>query len=325
VLIISGLVIAVALLALIAGALAFLLPLRRRVVEPLEDIARASKSIGDGDFSARVERQGVHETELAASAFNQMADIVEHHIDEYEHLDDLKDQFIAAASHELRTPITSIRGYIEMHLDGEVGDISEAQRKNLEVVQRNAAQLGELIDDLLTLSSANQQGRVTLVTERCDLATILGEVASELRPQAAESNISLNKTCEGDLTINADPTRVRRIFLNIISNAIKFSRPGGTVTVEAVRNGKSASVSIEDRGIGIAPDDLPRLGQRFFRAETARDTYGTGLGLSIANELIAMHDGNMTIASKVGTGSTFTVDLPVAGPKRAPLALGESV
>jgi signal transduction histidine kinase len=325
VVIISAGVIGAALLALIAGALAFLLPLRRRVVVPLEDIARASKSIGDGDFSARVDNQGVHETELAAIAFNQMADIVEHHIDEYEHLDDLKDQFIAAASHELRTPITSIRGYIEMHLDGEVGEITDDQRRNLEVVQRNALQLGELIDDLLTLSSVNQQGSVTLVTERCDLAEILAEVSAELRPLASESEIAISKSCAGDLHINGDRTRLRRIFLNIISNAIKFSKPGGRVTIDAERLGAVASVRVVDGGIGIAAEDLPRLGQRFFRAQSARDTHGTGLGLSIANELIAMHDGDLRIESTIGEGSTFTVMLPVAGPQRAPVALTEHV
>jgi signal transduction histidine kinase len=320
---VSGVVVAGALLALIVGALALLLPLRRRVVTPLEDIARASKSIGDGDFSARVERQGVHETELAAGAFNQMADIVEHHIDEYKHLDDLKDQFIAAASHELRTPITSIRGYLEMHLDGEVGDISPEQRKNLEVVQRNAMQLGELIDDLLTLSSVNQQGSVSLVTERCDLAAILVEVRSELQPLAAESGIEVTMTCEGDLTLIGDPTRIRRIFLNVVSNAIKFSPRGESVSIAAVRDGEHAAIRVIDHGIGIAPEDLPRIGQRFFRAQTARETYGTGLGLSIANELIAMHGGDLTIDSAVGEGSTFTVKLPVAGPQHSPLALAQ--
>ncbi|MGH2906802.1 MAG: ATP-binding protein [Solirubrobacterales bacterium] len=310
----TGGVIIAALFALIAGAIVFLLPLRKRVVEPLEDIARASKSIGDGDFSARVERRGVHETELAAAAFNQMADIVEHHIDEYEHLDDLKNQFIAAASHELRTPITSIRGYVEMHLDGEVGDISETQRKNLEVVQRNALQLGELIDDLLTLSSVNQQGRVALVTERCDLTEILKEATSELRPLAVESRIELDKRCEGDLTINADRARIRRVFLNIVSNAIKFSAPGARVVIRATREEDFVAVSVADTGIGIAEEDLPRIGQRFFRAQSARDTYGTGLGLSIAGELIEMHGGRLEIHSRVGEGSTFTVLLPVAGP-----------
>ena len=253
-----------------------------------------------------------------------MADIVEHHIDEYKHLDDLKDQFIAAASHELRTPITSIRGYVEMHLDGEVGNISPEQRKNLEVVQRNALQLGELIDDLLTLSSVNQQGSVSLVTERCDLASILAEVRSELQPLATESGIVVTKSCEGDLMVNGDVRRIRRIFLNIVSNAIKFSPTGSTVEIVAQRDEDDAVIRVVDHGIGIASDDLPRIGQRFFRAQTARETHGTGLGLSIAYELIEMHGGEMLIESTVGEGSRFTVKLPVAGPAHAPLSLSEN-
>jgi len=107
---------------------------------------------------------------------------------------------------------------------------------------------------------------VTLVTERCDLATILAEVTSELRPLASESNIAITKTCTGDLHINGDPTRLRRIFLNMVSNAIKFSKPGGEVTIDALVDGDEAAVNVVDLGIGISPDDLPRIGQRFFRA-----------------------------------------------------------
>lgn len=311
-LIVGTALIGAALLLLIGAALAILLPLRRRVVQPLEDIAEVSTRISEGDFAARAHPQGVQETQIAAAAFNQMADRVEHHIDEYKGLDDLKDQFVASASHELRTPITSIQGYVDMQLVGEVGEISEAQRANLEVVRRNAAQLSELIEDLLTLSTIRLRSDTKLELSRFSAESVLREVITEVLPQARASGVKLELRTSGNSMIEADRTRLRRVFLNLATNAIKFSPREGAVRIEVSSEKDGIAIAFIDSGVGISADDLPKIGSRFFRAETAQKTFGTGLGLSIARELIEQHGGTLDVESELGVGSTFTVRLPRA-------------
>lgn len=313
-LIVGTALIGAAILLLIGTALAFLLPLRRRVVQPLEDIAEVSARISEGDFAARAQPQGVQETQITASAFNQMADRVEHHIDEYKGLDDLKDQFVASASHELRTPITSIQGYVDMQLAGEVGEITEEQRANLEIVRRNAAELSELIEDLLTLSTIKLQRDVKFERTRFSVESVLRDVTTELLPLARASAVTLNLRCDGPSAVDGDRTRLRRVFLNLATNAIKFSPRNGSVAIEVNGDPGSVRIAFIDGGVGISDEDLPRIGSRFFRAESAQQTFGTGLGLSIARELIEQHGGSLDVESELGVGSTFTVTLPAAAP-----------
>lgn len=303
--------VSLAVLLLVGGAMFLLLPLRRKVVLPLDELSVASTRIAGGDYSARVTVDGTREVHMAGEAFNQMAEIVEQHIGELEELDAMKDQFVASVSHELRTPITSILGYVEMQLDGDSGALDEAQVANLEVIARNAATLGLLIDDLLMLSSLESQGSRSVDRQPVDVGQLLQGLINELRTVAKASGETITLSVAEKMRVSIDLTRMRQVLMNLLSNAVKFSEPGGKIEVTAAREGDNCVIGVRDYGVGISEADIPRLGQRFFRAGTADHIPGTGLGLTIAMELIELHGGELRISSERGSGSTFSVVLPL--------------
>ncbi|MBJ7347954.1 MAG: HAMP domain-containing protein [Thermoleophilaceae bacterium] len=310
--IVAATAVSLAVLLLVGGAMVLLLPLRRRVVLPLDELAAASTRIAGGDYSARVAAEGTSEVHLAGEAFNQMAEIVEQHIDKLQELDAMKDKFVASVSHELRTPITSILGYVEMQLEGDLGALDDGQVANLEVIARNASTLALLIDDLLMLSSLESQGEQMVDPQPEEVGKLLHELVAEMRTVSKASGVSIELHAAEEMQVSIDRARMRQVLLNLLSNAVKFSGPGGKIEVDLKREGDNCVVAVRDHGIGIAAADVPRLGQRFFRAGTADHTPGTGLGLTIAMELIELHGGELRISSEPGAGSTFSVVLPLS-------------
>ncbi len=231
--------------------------------------------------------------------------------EELRRLDRLKYDLIASVSHELRNPLTSIRGYLELVLDGEVGELTEEQRRYLSVVDRNAERLLRVVGDLL-LSAQVEAGEIALECRMTDLDQLVREAVEAARPLAAEHEVEIELDAERMGLLNGDPARLAQSLDNLVMNALKFTPPGGRVDVRTSLEGGVAVLEVADTGIGISEEDQQRLFQRFFRAEGAilNAIEGTGLGLAIAKAIIDSHGGRLSVRSTAGLGTTFRMELP---------------
>ena len=229
-------------------------------------------------------------------------------------LDAMKSDLLANVSHELRTPLVSIRGYAEMMLAGKLGPISEQQDKGLRTSLRNVDRLLGLIENLLDYSKL-KDGKVKIEQEPVDLLQVLEECLDAALPRAEERGLTLERDLysDGPLTVTGDRARLGQVFDNLLTNAIKFNRKGGTVRVEAgFGRGGRIRAAVADTGVGIGDDDQRRIFDRFFQVDSSstRRAGGTGIGLPIVREIVELHQGEVKVRSRVGEGSTFVVVLP---------------
>jgi two-component system phosphate regulon sensor histidine kinase PhoR len=236
-----------------------------------------------------------------------------HDITDLERLERVRKDFVANVSHELRTPLTAIRGYAETLLDGALED-EENNRKFLEIIRAHAIRLNNITTDLLVLSELESGGapgpEPELVSIRAALESALRTVESEARVR----NVALKTGRVDDSCVLGHRIRLEQAFVNLIDNAVKFNREGGEVVVEAglTSDRKTTKITISDTGIGIPSEDLPRVFERFYRVDKARSRQvgGTGLGLSIVKHVIERAGGTISVESRLGKGSTFTIVLP---------------
>jgi signal transduction histidine kinase len=225
-------------------------------------------------------------------------------------LDRMRDAFVATVSHELRTPLTSISGFLEMMLDEEEG-LGDAGRTYLDVIRRSTERLHHLVEDLLLIAQIEAQ-RVELDVAIVDLPELVQKCVEALRPAAVEKGVELEVLTEGAPTVRGDRHRLTQVLDNLVSNAVKFTDGGGTVTVSTASNGGSATLVVADTGIGIPSDEQGKVFSRFFRASSAtqRTIPGTGLGLAICRALVEQHGGTISLESAEGEGTRVTVTLP---------------
>jgi signal transduction histidine kinase len=219
-------------------------------------------------------------------------------------------------SHELRTPLTSIAGYVEMLRDLHPGPLTAAQDQMLETVDRNAARLRHLIEDVLTLSKI-EAGAFKSVMQPVDLADIVAAAVAALQPAAAVKGLALRWERPGQgLAVSGDPGQLDRLLMNLLSNAVKFTPEGGRIQVGTAAEGAQAVLTVADTGIGIPERDQKELFSRFFRASNAvdRSIPGTGLGLAIVRTIVDNHGGELTVTSQEGNGTTVTARLPLLPP-----------
>jgi signal transduction histidine kinase len=224
--------------------------------------------------------------------------------------DRLKDEFVALISHDLRTPLTSIMGYLELAMDDET--LGEEPRTYLDVVQRNSERLLRLVNDLLFVARL-EAGELDLHSSEVDLGACVRQSVEEARPRAAAKGIELGCEVQSVPDLRADRGRMFQLLDNLISNAIKFTPEGGRVEVRLVQRDTRLRLEVSDTGIGIAKEEVGRLFERFFRATTATERHipGTGLGLYIACAIVEAHGGGIEVESEPGQGTTFCVELPL--------------
>jgi two-component system phosphate regulon sensor histidine kinase PhoR len=231
-------------------------------------------------------------------------------------LEEMRSDFVANVSHELRTPLTSIRGFAETLLDGAYEDPATA-RKFLMIINKEAERLSRLIDEILNLSRIEDE-KFVLNYEEFSISDIIQRTAAIVQTRAAEKNLTINIDVPDDLpAVQGDPDMIRQVLLNLVDNAINYTQPGGTVLVRASVEQGELRVDVQDNGIGITPENLSRLFERFYRVDKARsrEMGGTGLGLAIVKHIVEVHKGKVQVESKVGRGSTFSFRLPLTGPE----------
>jgi PAS domain S-box-containing protein len=230
-------------------------------------------------------------------------------------LDRMKDEFVASVSHELRTPLTSIRGFLELMRDDQVLD--DEHEGMLGIVDRNAERLLGLVNDLLFAAQVADGDRVQLSLEQFDLAIVVEDAVAAAAPRAESGRVTLEVDA-ATASLYGDPMRIAQVADNLISNAIKFTPPGGTVRIALATEGDDVVFTVSDSGMGIAVDEQADLFSRFYRTRAAKQDAipGTGLGLSIVKAIVNAHGGTVTFESTAGAGTTFVVTLP-----RAPVAV----
>jgi two-component system phosphate regulon sensor histidine kinase PhoR len=228
-------------------------------------------------------------------------------------LQTVRQDFISNVSHELRTPLASLKVLAETLLDGAIKD-SKAADQFLAQMDGEIDNLTQIVQELLELSKI-ESGRVPLSLQPISPDDLVAPAIERMRLQAERAGISLINNLPGDLQqVNADSNRIQQVLVNLLHNAIKFTNPGGSVTVTAMDDEKYIIFSVTDTGLGIAEDDQLRIFERFYKTDRSRASSGTGLGLSIARHLIDGHGGRIWVKSKIGTGSTFFFSLPKSTP-----------
>jgi signal transduction histidine kinase len=228
-------------------------------------------------------------------------------------LDRLKDEFVATVSHELRTPLTSMMGFLEMLREGEAGDLLPEQERFLSIVHRSSERLQRLVGDLLFVARLDAGGLQLHLQDAVPLEEVVAEAVEAASADARSHDVHLQLEKNGTVAVRGDRERLGQLVSNLISNAVKFTPPGGSVTARVFAENEHGVIEVEDTGIGIPKAEQERLFQRFFRASTATDQAipGTGLGLAITKAIAEAHDGRITYRSTPGEGTTFRVELPL--------------
>lgn len=289
---------------LIAIAVSYMVS--KRMTKPLMEMNRAAKIIADGDFEQRVTIGSMDEMGELAESFNHMAESLEQN-------DKKRRDFIANVSHDLRSPLTSMQGFLTAMLDGTVPP--EKQEKYLRIVLQETARLTRLTEGIVELSRA-QSSRILLDETEFDLNDLIRENIAVLEPQLNEKHVGIKVIyAEKETAVFGDRDKISRVIQNLLGNAVKFSHPEGVVEVETtLTDKKKVLVSIKDEGIGISEEDQKYIFDRFYKADATRneDKQGSGIGLAIVREFLLAHGESITVKSEEGKGSTFVFSLKLA-------------
>ncbi len=291
-----------AALAVLAGVfvLAAGLVMVRGGAGPLRAVMDAADRVADGDYTVRVREHGPPPVRALAHAFNAMTERLAH-------ADRQRRDLMADVAHELRTPLSVLQGRLEGLLDG----VYPRDDRQLAALLEETQVLSRLIEDLRTLA-LDDAGALRLEREPTDLVRLVRDTARGFEPEAARHGVTLAVTTAlADAELELDPVRIRQVLSNLLSNALRHTPAGRGVTVAVEAAVSGCSVSVADAGDGIAPEDVDRIFDRFYKGEASR---GSGLGLTIARRLVAAHGGEIQAASRLGQGTTVTFSLPAHAP-----------
>jgi signal transduction histidine kinase len=292
--IVVAVVVAIVVAALVAAVLGM------RLARPLREMSRAARRIAEGDYDARIPREGPEEIVSLADSFNQMAAALEEQ-------ERMRREFIANAAHELRTPLTNLQGYLEGLRDGVI----EPDRATFESLWEEAERLVRLSRSLDTLAAGDAGAAATVVD--LDLADAIRAAADLARPSLLAAGLSLDLDVPDALAARADPDQLAQVLGNLLQNAVRYSPAGGHVAIRAERRPDDVLVSVTNTGEGIPADDLPHVFERFYRVEKSRDRArgGAGIGLAIVRQLVEAAGGAVGAESRDGL-TRFWFSLPAA-------------
>lgn len=289
--------------AAVVVALVLSLLISRRITRPIHDMAAATESIADGDYSQRVSIYTRDEIGSLAHSLNGMAASLEESRR-------LRRELMANIAHELRTPLTTISGYMEGLEDG----IVPASRETYELVRHEAERLSRLVEDLQRLSRA-ESGQEVLDIISISPVSFLERVARKMSPQFTDKGVDLDmEVAPGTPQLLADEDKLDQMLVNLLDNALRYTDPGGRVVLRCYSDNGMVAIEVADNGVGIEPQDLPHIFERFYRADKsrARVSGGTGIGLTIVKRYAESLGGRISVTSSAGRGTTFTITLPSA-------------
>jgi signal transduction histidine kinase len=293
--------IGVALAASLVLALLTTAVIALRITRSLRRLSAATTAVAAGSFREPIPVGGRDEVGVLARSFNAMAYRLRQH-------DELKEEFFATLSHELRSPITSVREAAHLLADGVPGPLTPKQARMVDIIRRSTDRLLRLVNQILDVSRL-RAGVLPLERVPLDLDWLVGRAIDELRPQADEARVTLARERVGSrFTVIGDEDRLVQVVVNLLANAVRFTPVGGRVTVRVVDAGPECEIQVEDTGVGIPPAELPHVFESYRQAHPGRG--GTGLGLAIVRGLVQAHGGRVTAESQEGKGSRFTVLLP---------------
>jgi len=292
---------------MISSLLAFVLIyiLAKRLINPIQQMNRMSKVIASGEYTQRLDINKKDEIGELAENFNQM-------IDSLKKNEDLRTRFVSNVSHELRTPMTTIKGFVAGILDGTIPEDKHSYYLN--IVKDEVDRLSGVVNDLLTLSRLDSDDREILF-ENFDVQEVIRRVIINLESFLEEKNIDLDvRFCTEFLYVYANKNSIERVVYNLLHNAIKFSHPKGVIRIITTIEDHSAGITVEDFGIGIQPEEVENIWDRFYTVDKSRamNGTGTGLGLSIIKNVMEKHNRPITVESQPGTGTKFYFTLPLS-------------
>ncbi|MBQ8410478.1 MAG: HAMP domain-containing histidine kinase [Ruminiclostridium sp.] len=271
----------------------------KSIIRPIRNIGSSARKLATGDFSVRIEAEHNDEIGELCTVFNYMAD-------ELESSENIKNEFISSVSHELRTPLTAIKGWSETIT--EIDD-ERMRKKGLGIITRETERLSAMVEELLDFSRM-QNGKLSLQTANIDIIAELADAVLMYGEKAKDDKITIDFEESEDIAIvNGDKNRLRQVFINIIDNAIKYSEAGDTVSIKTAKDDDEIIIYIEDNGCGISKTDLPKIKNRFYKANNT--VRGSGIGLAVADEIVKMHSGKLDISSELGKGTTVSISLPL--------------
>jgi len=276
----------------------------QRITKPLVEMNKAAKVIADGNFEKRLDVKNTDEVGELAQSFNYMAESLDKS-------EKTRQEFIANISHDIRSPLTSIRGFIEAIYDGTIPP--EMHKHYLKIVIEETQRLSKLANDMVDLSRA-QAGAMTLERTDFDINDVIRESLDMMEPRFKDKNLFADAVFDGErMTVNADREKIKRVLQNLIDNAIKFSNDSGDITVETKANHDKAEIYVKDTGKGISDEEINHVFDRFFKADASRglDKSGVGLGLSIVKEFIKAHGETIEVHQRPEGGTEFMFTLPI--------------
>jgi signal transduction histidine kinase len=315
----TALLVAAGLIAGLTAALLLFSGLIASIRRPLEELVEAAGQLAAGDRSARVKVGGLSETATLGAAFNEMADELEQEASRRDQLDRSKDEFVLTASHELRSPLTSVQGFAEL-LMLEREKLSPKQAETVEIILDNSRHLVRLLNDLLDLARSDA-GRLAIAPKPTEVAPLIDDAVRTMRAQTESASQELTQQVEPGLPqINAEADRIRQILVNLLTNAHEYCPEEASIRVTAARIGAEVEIAVSDNGPGMAADQVEHIFERFTRGDAGltQRVGGTGLGLAISKSLVELHGGTIGVTSTPGQGSTFRIRLPALETTAAP-------
>ena len=285
----------------------------KSMTSPIREMKEIAQRLASGDFSRKVRIKNKDELGELAKSLNTMADELQAKIENLKRLDRVRTDFVANVSHELKTPLTLIKGYIETLEDKAIND-KEKAGKFISIIKDHTNRLSNIIDDLLSLSEL-ELSRDSIDKSEFDLKSLIGDIVLGFGHALAAKQQKLTIESQGqDFKIKADRDKIEQVFVNLIDNAIKYTEDGGLIRICLVQQNGEVVVTVEDNGIGIQKEHLDRVFERFYRVDKARSRKlgGTGLGLGIAKHIVLAHKGEIRIESDTGKGTKVFVTLPKA-------------
>jgi signal transduction histidine kinase len=308
----TAILVGAGLIAGLTGAALLFSGLIASMRRPLEELVEASGRLAGGDLETRVKIGGLSETATLGAAFNEMAAELQRRAGERDQLETMKDEFVLTASHELRSPLTSVQGFAEL-LMLERDKLSPTQADTVEIILDNTRHLVRLLNDLLDLARSDA-GRLTIKPAATEVAPLVEDAVRTMRSQTEGAGQTLRQEIEPGLPqISVDRDRIRQVLVNLLTNAHEYSPEGAAIEVTAVRRDAEVEIAVSDNGPGMAEDQTQHIFERFTRGDAGLTQHvgGTGLGLAISKSLVELHGGAISVASAPGHGSTFLIRLPV--------------